>query len=149
MASPPPPPGPVLAADAIVERRLPDGRRAVLLVERKWPPYGWAIPGGHVDYGESCEDAALRELQEETGLRGTLSYQLHTYSAPSRDPRKHCVSVVYVVNADGEPEAADDAKAVRFWPLDALPELAFDHAQVLDDFRSGRYLPAHARPDVL
>ena len=137
-------PGPVLCADALVERVVA-GRRSVLLVDRKYPPFGWALPGGHVDMGESVEAAALRELAEETGLQGTLAYQLHTYSDPRRDPRKHTTTVVFVATAEGEPTAADDARDVRFWPLDALPELAFDHAQILADHLSGRFVPAFAR----
>jgi 8-oxo-dGTP diphosphatase len=139
------PQGPVLCADIVVERQLADGRRALLLVERKWPPYGWALPGGHVDAGESVEQAAVRELLEETGLHGELQYQLHTYSDPKRDPRKPTASVVFVALAQGEPHAADDAKDVKFWPIDTLPPLCFDHDQIVADYLSGRYVPAHAR----
>jgi len=130
-------PGPVLCADFIVERVVA-GRPAVLLVERKYPPLGWAIPGGHVERGESCETAAVRELLEETALRGQVRYQLHTYSDPDRDPRKHTASVVFVGEAEGEPVAGDDAAGVRFWPLDALPPLCFDHAKILSDYQRTR-----------
>ena len=138
-------PGPALTVDALVERRLPDGRPAILLIERRFPPHGWALPGGFVEAGESCEVAVLRELQEETGLRGAIAYQLHTYSDPQRDPRRATASVVYVVTAQGDPQAGDDAALARFWPLDGLPPLCFDHAVILDDHRSGRYVPACAR----
>jgi 8-oxo-dGTP diphosphatase len=134
--------GPVLTADCIVERQLADGRWGVVLVERRWPPLGWALPGGHVDAGESCESAALRELQEETGLVGQIRYQMHTYSDPRRDPRKFTATVVYVVDASGDLLAGDDAAAVRVWPWDALPVLCFDHGQIVADYRQGRYRPA-------
>ncbi|MFZ4577245.1 MAG: NUDIX domain-containing protein [Myxococcota bacterium] len=138
-------PGPGLTVDLIVERPLVDGRRAVLLVERRFPPYGWALPGGFVDAGECCEDAALRELAEETALRGRLLYQLHTYSDPLRDPRRPTASVVFVAESDGEPVAGDDAAGLRFWPLDDLPQLCFDHARVIDDYRTDRYRPVTPR----
>lgn len=140
-----PPPGPHLTVDCIVPRLHPDGRAAVLLIERRFPPLGWALPGGFVDVGESCEAAALRELAEETGLVGTLRYQMHTYSAPTRDVRRHTASVVFVVDAAGEPVAGDDAGEARFFAFDALPQLCFDHAEILEDFCSGRFVPAEAR----
>lgn len=137
-------PGPALTVDALVQRRMPDGRLAILLIERRFPPRGWALPGGFVDAGESCEAAVLRELEEETGLQGVIDYQQHTYSDPLRDPRRPTASVVYVVAAQGDPRAGDDAAVARFWPLDALPPLCFDHARILDDLRSHRYAPGNA-----
>jgi ADP-ribose pyrophosphatase YjhB (NUDIX family) len=106
----------------------------VLMVERKNFPEGWALPGGFVDYGESAEAAVARELQEETGLRARSLLLLGVYSAPGRDPRFHTLTVVYAAEADGEPEAADDARDVRWWPVDALPgHIAFDHRQIIQD----------------
>lgn len=138
----PHPPGPALTVDALITRPLPDGRLAILLIERRYAPLGWALPGGFVEAGESCEQAVLRELQEETDLHGAILYQQHTYSDPRRDPRRATASVVYVVAATGQPRAGDDAAKAQFWPLDGLPPLCFDHAQIIDDFRSGLHRPA-------
>lgn len=133
---------PLLCVDVIVERAI--GPRAVLLIERRHPPLGWALPGGFVDVGESCEAAAVRELKEETALCGELLRQLHTYSDPTRDPRRPTASVVFVARAEGEPRAGDDAGQAAWWPLDALPTLCFDHATILDDYRVERYGPGIA-----
>lgn len=126
---------PALAADAIIELTdRPD--RPIVLIKRKNPPYGWAIPGGFVDVGETVEHAARREALEETGLIVKLQVLLGVYSDPSRDTRGHTATAVYVADAKGDPVAADDAAAVSIFSLDALPgELAFDHAQVLADYR--------------
>lgn len=126
---------PALAADAIIELTdRPD--RPIVLIKRKNPPYGWAIPGGFVDIGETVEHAARREALEETGLIVKLQVLLGVYSDPSRDTRGHTATAVYVADAKGDPVAADDAAAVSIFSLDALPgELAFDHAQVLADYR--------------
>lgn len=126
---------PALAADAIIELTdRPD--RPIVLIKRKNPPYGWAIPGGFVDIGETVEHAARREALEETGLIVKLQVLLGVYSDPSRDTRGHTATAVYVADAKGDPVAADDAAAVGIFSLDALPgELAFDHAQVLADYR--------------
>ena len=107
----------------------------IVLIERKNPPFGWALPGGFVDYGESLEVAAIREAEEETCLKVRLLYQLGAYSAPTRDPRFHTISVVFVASATGAPKAADDAKDVGFFSRDSLPEnLAFDHGEILQDY---------------
>ena len=104
----------------------------IVLIERKNPPFGWALPGGFVDYGESLEEAAVREALEETSLRITLTAQLHTYSNPARDPRKHTITTVYLAKAKGKPKAADDAKDVGIFTQDTLPhQLAFDHKEIL------------------
>ncbi|MBM9613023.1 NUDIX hydrolase [Desulfobulbus rhabdoformis] len=106
----------------------------IVLIERKNPPYGWAIPGGFVDYGESYENAAQREAKEETGLEVELIRQLHTYSDPKRDARQHTASTVFIATASGKPVAADDAQKADIFFADTLPSLVFDHAQILSDY---------------
>lgn len=120
---------PVPTVDVIIEL---DG--GIVLIERKNPPFGWALPGGFVDYGESFEQAAVREAYEETGLRVTLAEQFHTYSDPGRDPRMHTATTVFIATATGTPQAADDARRVGIFSRDNLPELAFDHARILADY---------------
>lgn len=120
--------GPHLAADAIIE--LSDNR--IVLIKRKNPPPGWAIPGGFVDYGESLEIAAVREAKEETCLDVTLTDLLYVYSRPDRDQRHHTVTAVFTAEAQGQPRAADDAAEIIIVGEHDLPSpLAFDHAQVL------------------
>lgn len=131
--------GPFLAADAIIE--LPDHR--IVLIERRYPPSGWAIPGGFVEYGESLEEAAVREAREETGLAIELVDLLYVYSDAARDPRHHTVTAVFTARAHGHPVGADDAAAAVVVDEDTLPSpLAFDHARVLADYftfrRSGK-----------
>ena len=129
---------PSLAADAIVELvHLPG--RPIVLIERKNPPYGWAIPGGFVDIGETLEAAAIREAKEEISLDIELVTLLGMYSHPQRDPRGHTITAVYVATSTGQPLAADDAEHLGIFSLDNLPSpLAFDHAMVLADFRRYR-----------
>ena len=116
---------------------LPDDR--IVLIRRKNPPEGWALPGGFVDEGEPLHKAAIREAKEETGLDVELLEQFFTYSDPSRDPRQHTVSTVYLARAKGTPEGADDAAEARPFKLTELPSpLAFDHATILADYQ--RYL---------
>lgn len=134
----PRPETPSLAADTIIELTDRPGR-PIVLIERKFPPYGWALPGGFVDIGESLEQAAVREAAEETALAVALTRLLGVYSDPRRDARGHTVSAVYVAEAGGEPKAQDDAKTVGVFGLDDLPiKLAFDHARILEDYRRFR-----------
>jgi len=111
--------------------------QGILLIERRNPPHGWALPGGFIDYGESAEQAAVREAREETGLEVRLTGLLGVYSDPDRDPRFHTLSVAYMAQCDENeiPCAGDDAKNARFFPLDALPtDIAFDHRKIIADF---------------
>lgn len=120
---------PFPTVDAIVIRD-----RRVLMIERMNTPEGWALPGGFVDYGETAEAAVSRELREETGLRASSLTLLGVYSAPGRDPRFHTLTVVYLAQAEGEGVAGDDARSLRWWPVDSLPSnIAFDHRQIIQD----------------
>lgn len=114
----------------------------VVLIERLNPPPGWALPGGFVDYGESCEQAAIREMKEETNLDVRLTGVLGVYSDPARDPRHHTMSVVYTGVAEdiSKLEAGDDAGKAQVFLLTDLPKLAFDHGMIVEDFcrRHGR-----------
>lgn len=130
---------PIPTVDIIIE--LYDrADRPILLIERKNPPYGWAIPGGFVDYGEAIETAAKREAREETSLEVELIQQFHVYSDPQRDSRKHTISIVFIASAIGTPKAADDAKNLSIFPLWEIPtNLCFDHDQILKDYRHYRH----------
>ena len=110
-------------------------KKGSVLINRKNPPFGWALPGGFVDYGESLEAAARREAKEETALDVELLYQLGAYSDPKRDPRHHTISVVFVASAAGTPRGHDDAREAGIFYPDSLPApLAFDHARILQDY---------------
>ncbi len=129
------PRNPLITVDAIIE--IEGG---VILIKRKNPPPGWAIPGGFVDYGESLEDAVCREMKEETCLDVCLVRQFHTYSDPGRDSRHHTVSTVFIATASGTPVAADDAEDIGVFSRDNLPaEIAFDHRQILEDYFKKKY----------
>jgi 8-oxo-dGTP diphosphatase len=122
---------PLLTVDVVIELVDRPGR-PIVLIERKHPPPGWALPGGFVDVGETLEAAARREAEEETGLKPRLTVLLGCYSDPRRDPRGHSVSAVYVGEAQGVPAARDDAKAIGVFSPENLPgPLAFDHARIL------------------
>lgn len=122
---------PVPTVDIII--LINDG---ILLIKRRNPPFGWALPGGFVNYGETLERAAIREAKEETGLEVSLVRQFHTFSDPSRDPRLHTISTVFIATASGHPTAGDDAVEARVFRPDGLPALAFDHSRILADFLS-------------
>jgi 8-oxo-dGTP diphosphatase len=122
---------PLPTVDAIIE--MPDG--AIVLIERKNIPYGWALPGGFVDYGETVEAAAVREAREETGLEIRLIEQFHAYSDPNRDPRHHTISVVFIAAAEGVPRGGDDAKTARSFREAEIPTpVVFDHGRILRDY---------------
>jgi 8-oxo-dGTP diphosphatase len=131
-----PPSNPIPTVDLIIELK----ERGIVLIQRKNPPPGWALPGGYVDYGESLEEAAVREAREETSLDVKLVRQFHSYSDPSRDSRQHTITMVFIGRAEGEPAAADDAKEVGVFTREDLPrDLAFDHEQILRDYFEGKY----------
>ena len=132
---------PYVATDGIVE--IYDRKehfQGIVLIERKNPPYGLALPGGFVDIGEYCEDACVREMKEEISLDVTIQKLLGVYSDPSRDPRFHAISCVYICTAHGTPKAADDAKKVHLYPIDKIPveKLVFDHAKIIEDYKKVR-----------
>lgn len=123
--------GPFSTVDAIIE--LPDG---IVLVQRSNPPFGWALPGGFVENGESLEEAVRREAKEETNLELEDLKQFHTYSAPGRDVRFHTISTVYTAKGKGTPKAASDAASLKVVPLDELKNIkfAFDHKDIIEDY---------------
>lgn len=122
---------PIPTVDIIIELK----GKGLILIQRKNPPFGWAIPGGFVDCGETLEHAAKREALEETSLRVRLKCQLHSYSDPKRDPRFHTISTVFVAEASGIPHARDDAKEIGIFTEGNLPKpLAFDHKKILQDY---------------
>jgi 8-oxo-dGTP diphosphatase len=119
----------------------------IVLIERKNPPHGWALPGGFVDYGESLESAAVREAEEETSLEVQLIEQFYTYSDPSRDKRYHTISTVYIATAQGAPKGADDAKTAKVFTASQLPHpIVFDHAQILSDYFTYKQTGRHPEP---
>lgn len=137
---------PAPTTDIIIE--LDDRQdRPIILIERKNIPFGWAIPGGFVDYGESVETCAIREAKEEVSLDVELIEQFYVYSNPNRDQRKHTISIVFIATAKGQPKAADDAKKLGIFHLWELPtNLCFDHDQILADYR--RYRDYGIRPSI-
>ena len=126
---------PVPTVDIIIEFE-----GGIVLIQRKNPPHGWALPGGFVDYSESLEEAAVREAKEETGLNVTLTRQFHTYSNPDRDPRQHTITTVYIGKGEGTAKAGDDASNMGVFAVHELPqEMAFDHKQILKDYLEDKY----------
>ncbi len=121
---------PLVTVDIIIEIH-----GGIVLIERMNSPFGWALPGGFVDYGESLEASAKREAKEETSLNISLVEQFHTYSDPDRDPRHHTVTTVYIAKAAGIPEAADDAKNIGVFKKERLPlPIVFDHETIITDY---------------
>lgn len=125
--------GPYVTVDAIIE--LPEG---IVIIKRSNPPFGWALPGGFVDYGESLEDAVIREAKEETDLDLIDPKQFHTYSDPQRDPRFHTIGTVFIAQAKGIPKAGDDAAGLKVVKLSEIKNIdfAFDHKKILQDYLS-------------
>lgn len=137
---------PVPTVDLIIEMR-DRPHRPIVLIERHNEPYGWALPGGFVDYGEAIETAAVREAEEETSLVVTLIEQFQVYSDPARDQRKHTLSIVFIATAAGTPKAGDDAKNLSlFNPWEMPTKLCFDHDQILQDY--WRYRHYGLRPQL-
>ncbi len=129
------PRNPAPTVDIIIEQQ-----GGIVLVERRNPPHGWALPGGFIDYGESAEDAAAREAEEETGLSLVDLRQFHVYSDPARDPRLHTITTVFIARGRGEPTGGDDAVSARVFDPAALPQrMAFDHREIIMDYVSGRW----------
>ena len=126
---------PIPTVDIIIEMEHSGGQPEIVLIKRKNPPYGWALPGGFVDYNESLEQAAKREAKEETSLDIQIVSQMFTYSDPMRDPRFHTITTVYVARAKGSPEAKDDAIEIGVFSRERIDfPLAFDHAKILEDY---------------
>lgn len=123
--------GPFSTVDAIIEVN-----GGIVVIKRSNPPFGFALPGGFVDYGESLEDAVRREMKEETDLELENLRQFHTYSEPGRDPRFHTICTVFLANGKGKPKAGDDAASLKVIKLDEIESLtfAFDHKRILSDY---------------
>lgn len=135
------PRNPYLTVDVIIEIESEGGEQGIVMIERKNPPHGWALPGGFVDYGETLEAAAVREAREETSLDVELIRQFHAYSDPERDERQHNVTVVFIARPlGGVLRARDDARRAGVFSKTALPaEIAFDHSGILSDYFSRKY----------
>jgi O-acetyl-ADP-ribose deacetylase (regulator of RNase III)/ADP-ribose pyrophosphatase YjhB (NUDIX family) len=127
--------GPFMTVDAIIEVN-----GGIVIIKRSNPPFGWALPGGFVDYGESLEEAVVREAKEETNLDITDVQQFHTYSDPKRDPRFHTIGMVFLAKAKGKPKAGDDAAGLKVIKLSEISKLdfAFDHKKILQDYLKNR-----------
>lgn len=136
---------PVPTVDIIIEVPSKSGGKGVVLILRKNDPEAWALPGGFVDYGETLEEAAVREAQEETGLAVEALSQFHTYSDPRRDPRQHTISTVFIAKAKGRPRPGDDAARTGIFAEKKLPSpMAFDHQKILEEYfadRKKQHLP--------
>ncbi|MFH0875505.1 MAG: NUDIX hydrolase [archaeon] len=119
---------PHIAVDLIIKYK-----EGIVIIERKNPPLGFALPGGFVDYGETLEQAAIREAKEETNLDVTIIRQLHAYSDPKRDPRFHVISVAYILEGNGTLKAQDDAKSAKVMKGEDIPKLVCDQNQIIND----------------
>lgn len=138
--------GPAPTVDILIETETENGP-GLVLIERLHEPIGWAIPGGFVDTGETVAAAARREAREETCLDVELVELFHVYSDPSRDPRRHTMSVVFIATAEGTPKGADDARRAAVFQLSELPEhLVFDHSTIIADYL--RYRSSGERPPL-
>ena len=128
-------PTPFLTVDGIIKIFNPNFS-GIVLIKRKNPPFGFALPGGFVDYGERVEEALIREMKEETNLNVNIEKLQGIYSDPNRDPRLHTSSAVFVCKANELPKAGDDAKEAFVFKLEEIPwdELVFDHKEILEDF---------------
>ncbi|MDD4153468.1 MAG: NUDIX hydrolase [bacterium] len=124
---------PYPTVDVIITSR--DHPQALIMVRRKYSPRGWALPGGFINWGESAEAAAVREMREETGLELQDIKQFHVYSDPARDPRGHTMSVVFTATTNGEPVGGDDAAEAVWMDLKSLPpDITFDHRRIIEDW---------------
>jgi 8-oxo-dGTP diphosphatase len=133
---------PLVTVDIIIEL---DAK--IVMIERANPPYGWALPGGFVDYGESLETSAVREAKEETSMSIDLQEQFHTYSHPDRDPRQHTITTVYIARGSGIPKPADDAKNLGIYTQKELPApIVFDHGKIISDYF--RYKNGVSKKDI-
>ncbi|MBD3204589.1 NUDIX domain-containing protein [Candidatus Woesearchaeota archaeon] len=119
---------PRISVDVIVRYK-----NGIVLIKRKNPPIGWALPGGFVEYNESLEDAARRETKEETNLALSSLKQMKAYSEPDRDPRGHTITIAFTAEGTGELRSGDDARSAEIFPADAMPNLVFDHNKIIDD----------------
>ncbi|MBU0502820.1 MAG: NUDIX domain-containing protein [Candidatus Omnitrophica bacterium] len=128
--------GPFTTVDAIIEVPVSGVQTGIVIIQRSNPPFGWALPGGFVDYGECLEDAVKREMKEETDLELQDLRQFHTYSNPDRDPRFHTIGTVFLARGIGTPKAGDDAAGLKVIKLDEIKGLdfAFDHKNILEDY---------------
>ena len=123
---------PSITVDAVILKE-----NKIVLIKRKNAPFKeyYALPGGFVDYGEKVEDAVIREVKEETGLKTKIEKLVGVYSAPDRDPRGHTITIVYKLNiTGGELRSGDDAKEIGLFDLNKLPRLAFDHKEIIGNF---------------
>jgi 8-oxo-dGTP diphosphatase len=137
---------PAPTVDIIIELIEQPGR-PIVLIERQNEPYGWAIPGGFVDYGESLETAAVREAEEEVSLKVKLIEQFYVYSDPKRDSRQHTIAIAFIATAIGKPIPADDAKNIGIFNQWEIPQnLCFDHDRILQDY--WRYRNYHLKPGI-